>query len=203
MWIRVGPTVNMLVNLTLILHRSSMETVFNPLAVSDRPRVISVLRDDDIFWNIMDLLFIEWIDTNHRGFWCDRSKILEAYRNGELYIQVILETDQDCLEGWPGNVISRAWVGLGGIIVPSFCIYRNSTLDIIWTDRQWRRSGVAKHFVRQLGITAVSHALPDFVGFWQHLGVQVGVPNTEPIKPKAMKAEPMNIKLDPALSFNP
>jgi len=123
---------------------------FDPKSIIDRPRIIAALTSDDIFWNIIDELSIEFTDDGC-GFFANRTAILKSYREGNLYIQSVAETEQDCQQEWVHSH-GGGFDEQGRIVIPAFCVYHDGAIDLIWTAKRWRCNGVAGYFMRHFDI---------------------------------------------------
>ena len=123
------------------------------------------------FWCLMD----ELIDDKS-GFLCNRSTILDAYTNGNLYGLRVAETESMrirsacddsvfCTDIFKGE---KTWY-----LLPCFCIRENSTAVIIWTHTRARRMGFAKELVKLLHIEHADTPLPESIEFWGKCNIDV------------------------------
>jgi hypothetical protein len=123
-----------------------------------------VLIDHKDFWYLFDELC-----NDKSGFYYNRSTILKAYKNGNLYGLRVTETDQMYERG---ARMYKVFCENSWYLLPCFCIKENNTALIMWTHSRARRMGFAKKLVELLHIEYAYKPVPDSVGFWTKCGVK-------------------------------
>ena len=144
---------------------------------------IQPLTDVSTFWQFMDLLSEEYIQTGD-GFYRNRDLLLEAFMKGQFYVQsgwharlqpnsASNQTTERTEEGDLWDLYHKTiptFSCTDFMIFPSFCIWDGTKLEFLWTASHWRRLGAAKRFVDHFKPASV-HTLPDSVGFWQKMKI--------------------------------
>lgn len=109
------------------------------------------------------------------GFWYNRSVLLDAWKNGNLYTMCITETDDLYkdreLLGLLGDFLGARphWLQL-----PVLCLsIDGETCEILWVAKHVRRLGLGSDIVHSLGIKRAVHVLDDSRGFWERTGVSI------------------------------
>lgn len=149
---------------------------------------IKPLTDGSTFWQFMDMLLEEYIQTG-TGFYFNRDMLLEAFMNRQFYV----------LSGWHDRVVAnRPHEHFGAIptaertefddlwdlyeqttptfaysdfmIFPSFCIWNGEECEFLWTAPQWRHLGAGKRFVEHFRPASVCVS-PESVGFWNKMHI--------------------------------
>ena len=120
--------------------------------------------DCDEFWYIID----ELCDDNS-GFLCNKSTIVEAYKNGNLYGLSVNETDKMYERG---AKMDNIFCKYSFYLLPCFCIKENTKAIIIWTHTRARKMGFAKKLVELLNIEYVYNPLPDSIEFWKKCNIK-------------------------------
>lgn len=125
--------------------------------------------DSTEFWFLYD----EILD-DRSGFFFNRSTILEAYKNGNLYGLQVLETNEMYERGarmdkiFCENFLNKSWY-----LLPCFCVKENNEAVIIWTHTRARNKGFAKKLVELLHIEYAWNPLPESIGFWKKCNVKI------------------------------
>lgn len=116
------------------------------------------------FWNIFDEL-----SNDNSGFLHNKSIILEAYKNENLYGLRVNETDNMYKRGARMDNIfcKNSWY-----LLPCFCIKENNKAIIIWTHTRARRMGFAKLLIKLLDIKYAYNPLPDSMEFWKKCNIK-------------------------------
>ena len=144
---------------------------------------IQPLTDVSTFWQFMDLLLDEYIQTGF-GFYCNRDMLLEAFMKGEFYVQSgwhprlqpNFESDQTTEWSEEDDLwdlyheTTPTFSCTDFMIFPSFCVWDGKKLEFIWAAPQWRRLGGAKRFVDHFKPASV-HTLPDSLDFWNKMKI--------------------------------
>jgi len=127
-------------------------------------------------------------EINSEEFWClydeilddsscffnNRSTILEAYKNGNLYGLQVLETNKMYERGarmdkiFCRNYFNNCWY-----LLPCFCVKQNNKAVIIWTHTRARKNGFAKKLVELLHIEYAYNPLPESIDFWKKCNVKI------------------------------
>ena len=125
---------------------------------------------------------IELIQINSEDFWClfdelchdnsgfyhNRSTILEAYKNDNLYGLRVIESDK---------MYERRLMDIfcddSLYLLPCFCVKENNKAIIIWTHTRARKMGFAKKLVELLHIEYADKPLPDSIEFWKKCNVKL------------------------------
>lgn len=120
--------------------------------------------DSDDFWRLLDELY-----DDNSGFCNNRSTILEAYKNGNLYGLSVIESDKMYERGARMDNIfcDDSWY-----LLPCFCVKENNNAIIIWTHTRARKMGFAKKLVELLNIEYAFNPLPDSIEFWKKCNVK-------------------------------
>ena len=124
-------------------------------------RAIQIGSDD--FWRLID----ELLDDDSR-FYNNRTTILEAYKNGNLYGLSVSETykmyerqarrdEIFCCSSW--------------YLLPCFCVKDSNKAIIIWTHTRARKKGFARKLVELLHIDVAFNPLQDSLDFWKKCNV--------------------------------
>jgi hypothetical protein len=128
--------------------------------------------DSDGFWFLMDELY----DDNH-SFIYNRTTILEAYKNGNLYGLLVSETHA-MYERDARN--DRIFCKNSWYMLPCFCVKQEDTAILIWTHARARRMGFAKKLVELLHIKYAYHPQKDSLGFWKKCGINLALEMLHP-----------------------
>ena len=120
--------------------------------------------DSSDFWCLFDELY----DDNSE-FCNNRSTILEAYKNGNLYGLRVNETDKMYERG---AIIDNIFCEESWYLLPCFCVKENNKAIIIWTHTRARKMGFAKKLVELLRIEYAYIPLPDSIDFWKKCNVK-------------------------------
>ena len=120
--------------------------------------------DDYDFWRLFD----EMVDDNS-GFFHNRSTLLEAYKNDNLYGLSVGETDEMFQRRARMDTLfcRNSWY-----LLPCFCVKEDDTAIIIWTHTRARRNGFAKKLVELLHIKYAHTPLPESIEFWKKCNVR-------------------------------
>lgn len=140
---------------------------------------IFALTEARWFWQLIDLLQLEFLVHGY-GFFCNRDTLLEAFQRGQIYIQQMLDCQEEEDEAY---TISEAgpWLAYQEyapidtrecLIFPSFCVFKDNEMDMIWTHEPWRGYGAATRFVKYFQPKSVV-ALEAAVPFWNKMNVNV------------------------------
>jgi hypothetical protein len=124
-----------------------------------------VQNDSDDFW----CLIYELIDDNS-GFYHNRSTILEAYKNGNLYGLRVNESDKMYERG---ERIDNIFCDNSWYLLPCFCVKENNKAIIIWTHTRARKMGFAKKLIELLNIEYAYKPLKDSIDFWKKCNVKL------------------------------
>ena len=118
----------------------------------------------DEFWCLFDELC-----GDNSGFCHNRSSILQAYKDGNLYGLTVNETDKMFERRARRDSIfcDNSWY-----LLPCFCIKENTDAIIIWTHTRARKMGFARKLVDLLHIERAQNPLPESVGFWEKCNVK-------------------------------
>tara|TARA_X000001036_G_scaffold308698_1_gene287354 strand:- start:108 stop:632 length:525 start_codon:yes stop_codon:yes gene_type:complete len=122
--------------------------------------------DSRDFWRLIDELI-----NDNSGFYNNRSTILEAYKNGNLWGLRVNETDK-MYERKVGN--NAIFVKESRCLLPCFCVRdENNVAIIIWTHTRARRNGFARKLLELLKIESAWNYLPDSVAFWEKCNIKI------------------------------
>jgi len=134
-------------------------------------------EDNSTFFEILDALQLEYYSNlektgERKGFYCNRSSILDAYIHGEMYIIEDLS-----LDGYFPEYDDRRPPGLGPedcirpYYVPAFVTHNPEDIEhnIIWIREDFRGHGYGEYMINTLKINE-TYALPESVKFWEKLG---------------------------------
>jgi hypothetical protein len=124
---------------------------------------VKQITESNDFWCLFDELC-----NDKSNFICNRSSILDAYKNGNLYGLEVEETNSMYKRGARGDSI---FCKDSVYLLPCFCMKDESTVDILWTHTRARKKGFAKQLIQELKIIHVRNPLPESIGFWQKLGL--------------------------------
>jgi hypothetical protein len=122
------------------------------------------------FWALYDELV-----NDKSGFLANRSSLLEAYREGNLYSLGVCETDAM-------RKSDPIFCPETDYLLPCLCIRRGSVAEIVWTHTRARRLGLGRRLVNLLGITGARRVMPESEIFWGRLGF---LPETEDLWTRA------------------
>ena len=127
--------------------------------------MIGVKLNSNDFWCLM-----EELSGAESGITCERSIILEAYKNGNLYGLSVIETD----EMYKRRACEdKIFCHNTFYLLPCFCIKENDKAICIWTHTRARRNGFAKKLVELLQIENVYNLLQDSIEFWKKCNVKI------------------------------
>ena len=125
---------------------------------------LTQIDDSDDFW----CLFDELCDDNS-GFLHNRSTILEAYNEGNLYGLRVSES----------NTMYERRARMDTIfcedsfyLLPCFCVKENNKAIIMWTHQRARKMGFAKKLVELLRIEYAYKPLPGSIDFWKKCNIK-------------------------------
>ena len=117
------------------------------------------------FWYLLDELCHDKSD-----FYNNRSIILEAYKNGNLYGLTVNET----YKMYERNaMIDNIFCNNSCYLLPCFCVKENNKAIIIWTHTRARKMGFAKKLVELLHIEYAYNPLPDSIDFWKKCNIKL------------------------------
>ena len=125
---------------------------------------LNQIDDEYEFWALIDELF-----HDKSGFCHNRTAILKAYMNGNLYGLRAIETD---LMYENRALENEIYCENSFYLLPCFCIKENNEAIIIWTHSRARRMGFAKKLVNLLDITHAYNPLPDSLEFWRKCNIE-------------------------------
>lgn len=131
--------------------------------MEDWGEIRAVQIDQYDFWRLID----ELLDDDS-GFYNNRTTILEAYKNGNLYGLSVSETykmyerqarrdEIFCCSSW--------------YLLPCFCVKDSNKAIIIWTHTRARKKGFARKLVELLHIDVAFNPLPNSLDFWKKCNV--------------------------------
>lgn len=147
---------------------------------------IKPLTDATTFWQFMDMLLEEYIQTG-TGFYTNRDSLLDAFVNRRFYVQsgwhdrfnvhqprehfganpTVERTEFDDL--WDlYQEATPTFAHADFMIFPSFCIWDGLECQFLWTAPLWRHLGAGRRFVEHFKPASVC-ASPDSVGFWNKM----------------------------------
>ena len=141
--------------------------------------VLKKINNSSDFWCLID----ELCDDNS-GFLCNRTTILDAYNEGNLYGLKIIETDEMFKRGARKDII---FCDNSFYLLPTFCIidkyidplihldltnYSNKIV-IIWTHTRARKMGFAKKLIELLKIEYAFKPLPESIKFWEKCNIKL------------------------------
>ena len=126
---------------------------------------LNQLDNSDDFWSLFDEL-----SDDKSMFLHNKSIILDAYKNGNLYGLIVTETDKMYeKEESQNDIFCR---GLGSMyLLPCFCVKETNKAIIIWTHTRARKNGFAKCLIDLLDIKYAYNPLPDSIDFWKKCNV--------------------------------
>jgi hypothetical protein len=122
-------------------------------------------------------------DGSQNSMWHSRGALMDAYKEDRLYVQLFdtevgLERDRFSSES-----LCRRQLVLDGtqFTLPAFCVLARKTRDcpdrhdveMIWSAPWIRGMGVARQFIGDLKIHAVTKILPDSRPFWEACDVKI------------------------------
>ena len=122
-----------------------------PTKIDDWGEIIleQIIKGDD-FWFLLDELC-----DDKSGFLYNKSIILEAYKEGNLYGLSVTETDNMYFRSARGDKIfchDKIFKYVSWYLLPCFCVKENNKAIIIWTHTRARKMGFAKKLVELLNI---------------------------------------------------
>lgn len=120
--------------------------------------------DENNFWYLIDELF-----DDNSGFCHNRSTILEAYKNDNLYGLRVNETDKMYENRERENNIFCKY---SFYLLPCFCVKESNNAIIIWTHSRARKMGFAKKLINLLDIKYACNPLPDSLDFWRKCNIE-------------------------------
>ena len=133
--------------------------------MNDWGKIELVEMNSDYFWYLFDELC-----DDKSGFLCNRTTILEAYKNGNLYGLQVEETHEMYKRGAAEDKI---FCDHSMYLLPCFCIKEDNKAIIIWTHTRARRNGFAKKLVELLKIEYAFKPLPDSIEFWKKCNIKL------------------------------
>jgi hypothetical protein len=131
-------------------------------------KLIQIDSNND-FWYLID----ELCDDNS-GFFNNRSTILEAYKNKNLYGLRVIETDEMYKKG---EIMNNIFCNNSYYLLPCFCVKEDNKAIIIWTHTRARKMGFAKKLIELLHIEYAYNPLPDSINFWKKCNVKLEILN--------------------------
>lgn len=133
-------------------------------------KLIQIDSNND-FWYLID----ELCDDNS-GFFNNRSTILEAYKNKNLYGLRVIETDEMYKKG---EIMNNIFCNNSYYLLPCFCVKEDNKAIIIWTHTRARKMGFAKKLIELLHIEYAYNPLPDSINFWKKCNVKLDILNVQ------------------------
>jgi len=133
-------------------------------------KLIQIDSNND-FWYLID----ELCDDNS-GFFNNRSTILEAYKNKNLYGLRVNETDEMYKKG---EIMNNIFCNNSYYLLPCFCVKEDNKAIIIWTHTRARKMGFAKKLIELLKIEYAYNPLPDSINFWKKCNVKFEILNVQ------------------------
>lgn len=126
---------------------------------------ISLLKiDSNDFWCLIDELY-----DDNSGFRHNKSVILEAYKNGNLYGLTVKDTDSMYNRH---AELYTVFCENSLYLLPCFCVKENNKAIIIWTHTRARRNGFARKLINLLNIEYAWNPLPDSIAFWKACNIK-------------------------------
>jgi GNAT superfamily N-acetyltransferase len=132
-----------------------------------------IMRKEEEFLALHDELFKEWMSNlekgDESGFFYNRRMLLSAFQSGALYMQEILKTDerfrlrQLCAREVTGHIQEG--------MLPAFCVAEDGVCIMVWVHERFRRNGIARRFMSELGIQASSEQIKGSEKFWQQVDI--------------------------------
>jgi len=126
-------------------------------------KLIQIESGED-FWHLFDEL-----TDDESKFIYNRTKIIEAYKNKNLYGLRVDETDSMYKRR---ARYDKIFVEGSFYLLPCFCIKNNNNAIIIWTHKRARRNGFAKKLVNLLNIEYAYQPLPESIDFWKACNIK-------------------------------
>lgn len=126
------------------------------------------------FWALYD----ELVDDNS-GFINNRTTLLEAFKNGNLWGLTIEETDSMFKRhAWEDPIFVKNNITNTLYLLPCLCLLNNegNKILIIWTHSRARRHGYAKKLVEYLSVDTLlipDRPLPESLPFWKACGYEL------------------------------
>lgn len=143
--------------------------VVEPACGRDVATLIDLLRKE------IDVQVAQGIEEP-KGFWHNRGIIIEAYKEGNLYVQHFTENDANWCNTklWAKLKESPLVMAYTNRAIPSFCVVdEEGQIDLIWTEASIRHLGIARTFVQYFDTHKVRLVLPESQGFWEKCGVRI------------------------------
>jgi hypothetical protein len=110
------------------------------------------------------------------GLWFNRGIMIDAYKEGNLYVQKFKETDINWCKSkfWTKLHDSCMVIKYSRSTLPAFCVIdEDDHIDLIWTEKSVRNLGIAKSFVDHFDVKEVSMVIRESEGFWNKCGVHI------------------------------
>jgi hypothetical protein len=136
-------------------------------------KLIQIDSNND-FWYLIDELC-----DDYSGFFNNRSTILEAYKNKNLYGLRVNETDEMYKKG---EIMNNIFCNNSYYLLPCFCVKEDNKAIIIWTHTRARKMGFAKKLIELLHIEYAYNPLPDSINFWKKCNVKLEILNFQKSK---------------------
>ena len=138
--------------------------------------LVTPLCDPSVFCNFMDALLKIYLRTGS-GYYTQRNMLLNAYLNGQFYIQsTCIISDQDAA----GDDEKSIWINVQHHspikhlfdfpILPSFCVWDGSEIKALWSDPEWRNIGSATRFVEHFQPKVVRYH-QNSAKFWSNFNI--------------------------------
>lgn len=147
----------------------------------------------DVF-DIIDDLYVELqLSKDGRGFYNNRTDLLEAFAEGQLFIvEDIYKADEDNprSERQPSAVakamrrtrtMQYAPLAYAPNRMPAFIAWPYCTKMMIWVRSDYRHRGYAKLMIDTFK-PRVLYAIPEAVSFWEHMGFKSDGPGRRMVK---------------------
>ncbi len=126
---------------------------------------VTKIIDGEYFWCLFDELC-----DDKSNFLHNRSNIVEAYKNGNLYGLQVIETDEMCNRRAKLDTI---FCNGSFYLLPCFIIKENNQAIIIWTHSRARNKGFARKMIELLEINSVYNPLLESMGFWEKVKIKM------------------------------
>jgi hypothetical protein len=117
--------------------------------------------DSNDFW----CLYYE-LSNDKSGVLCNRTEILEAYKDGNLYG---LTVDETKLMYARDAHTDKIFCDNSHYLLPCLCVKENNSAKFIWIHTRARRMGIAKKLIELLQIKYAWKPLPASLDFWKKM----------------------------------
>lgn len=144
--------------------------------------LFEAVHSDSDFFAILDELQLEMFNKLNetgktKGFYCNRTHLLKAYRQGRFFVLTLQENDEIYHNRDSENELF-CYGSFGNCtlyLFPAFLVLSEDrkTIDFLWVHERARKKGLARCLVEASGVKTARDVLSFSVPFWEKIGIEI------------------------------